>query len=81
MGPTGSGKSTVLNVINKEIKINNGTLIIDEHDVTNIKEKEIPYYRRKIGMIFQDYKLISDELKVEAKETLQLAHLYYRRKH
>ena len=60
MGPTGSGKSTVLNVINKKVKINQGTLIIDEQDVTEIKRREIPSYRRKIGMIFQDYKLILD---------------------
>ena len=60
MGPTGSGKSTVLNVINKKIKINSGSLIIDGKDVTKIKRRKIPYYRRKIGMIFQDYKLISD---------------------
>ncbi len=60
MGPTGSGKSTVLNVINKKIKINSGSLIIDSSDVTNMKRRKIPYYRRKIGMIFQDYKLIPD---------------------
>ena len=60
MGPTGSGKSTVLNVINKKIKINSGSLIIDGKDVTKIKRRKIPYYRRKIGMIFQDYKLIQD---------------------
>tara|TARA_X000001036_G_scaffold68429_2_gene59381 strand:- start:315 stop:965 length:651 start_codon:yes stop_codon:yes gene_type:complete len=60
MGPTGSGKSTVLNVINKKIKINSGSLIIDSSDVTNMKRRKVPYYRRKIGMIFQDYKLIPD---------------------
>jgi len=60
MGPTGSGKSTVLNVINKKNRINSGSLIIDEEDVTYLKRRKIPYYRRKIGMIFQDYKLISD---------------------
>ena len=60
MGPTGSGKSTVLNVINKKIKINTGSLIIDGKDVTKLKKRKIPYYRRKIGIIFQDYKLISD---------------------
>ena len=58
MGPTCSGKSTALNVINKNIKIDIGSLIVDEHDVTKIKKRQIPYYRRKIGMIFQDYKLI-----------------------
>ncbi len=60
MGPTGSGKSTVLNIINKKIKINSGSLIIDDKDVTHIKKRQVPFYRRKIGMIFQDYKLILD---------------------
>ena len=60
MGPTGSGKSTVLNVINKKMQIDSGSLIIDQKDVTKIKKRQIPYYRRKIGMIFQDYKLILD---------------------
>ena len=60
MGPTGSGKSTVLNVVNKKIKINTGTLIINGEDVTKLKKRHIPFYRRNIGMIFQDYKLILD---------------------
>jgi len=60
MGPTGSGKSTVLNIINKKMKVNSGTLIINNEDVTDIRKREIPYYRREIGMIFQDYKLIPD---------------------
>ena len=41
MGPTGSGKSTVLNIINKKIKINSGSLIINETDVTKIKKRKI----------------------------------------
>ena len=60
VGPTGSGKSTVLNVINKKMEVNKGSLIINKQDVTFIKKRQIPYYRRKIGMIFQDYKLILD---------------------
>ena len=60
MGPTGSGKSTVLNIINKKIHIDSGSLIINGENVSRIKNREIPYYRRKIGMIFQDYKLIPD---------------------
>ena len=46
MGPTGSGKSTVLNVINKKIKINSGSLIIDGKDVTKIKRRKILRYRK-----------------------------------
>ena len=60
MGPTGSGKSTALNVINKKNKIHSGTLIVNDQDVTNLKKHKIPYYRRNIGIVFQDYKLIPD---------------------
>ena len=60
MGPSGSGKSTVLNVINKKNKIDSGSLIIDKENVSKMTSRKIPYYRRKIGMIFQDYKLIQD---------------------
>ena len=58
MGPTGSGKSTALNVINKKNKIHSGTLIINDQDVTNLKKHKIPYYRRNIGIVFKEYKLI-----------------------
>ena len=48
MGPTGSGKSTVLNVINKKIKINSGSLIIDGKDVTKIKEEKFHIIEEKL---------------------------------
>ena len=60
MGPTGSGKSTVLRTIYKEINIEKGKIILDGEDITRIKKRQIPFLRRKIGMIFQDFKLIPD---------------------
>ena len=60
MGPTGSGKSTVLKCINKEINIESGRVLVNGEDITKIKSRHIPYFRRKIGMIFQDYKLLTD---------------------
>tara|TARA_B100000700_G_scaffold275524_1_gene321420 strand:+ start:633 stop:1283 length:651 start_codon:yes stop_codon:yes gene_type:complete len=60
MGPTGSGKSTVLRTIYKEINIDQGTIFLDNEDISNIKKRQIPFLRRKIGMIFQDFKLIHD---------------------
>ena len=60
MGPTGAGKSTVLRTIYKDIQINRGQIYIDDEDISKMKRNNIPYYRRKIGMIFQDYKLIPD---------------------
>ena len=60
MGPTGAGKSTVLKTIYKDILLNDGSLYIDGEDITYMRTRKIPYYRRKIGMIFQDFRLIGD---------------------
>ena len=60
MGPTGAGKSTVLRTIYKDILLNDGSLYIDGQDITDMRSRKIPYYRRKIGMIFQDFRLIED---------------------
>ena len=60
LGPPGSGKSTVLRTIYKEINIDKGKIMLDGEDISNIKQRNIPFLRRKIGMIFQDFKLIPD---------------------
>ena len=60
MGPTGAGKSTVLKTIYKDILLDDGSLYIDSQDITYMRTRKIPYYRRKIGMIFQDFRLIGD---------------------
>ena len=61
MGPTGAGKSTVLKTIYKDILLKDGSLYIDGQDITYMRTRKIPYYRRKIGMIFQDFQLIGDK--------------------
>ena len=60
MGPTGAGKSTVLKTIYKDIPISDGNLYINGEDVGNIRLRHVPLFRRKIGMVFQDYRLIPD---------------------
>ena len=60
MGPTGSGKSTLLKTIYKDININSGELYIDDQDISNLEKYKIPFLRRNIGMIFQDFKLLND---------------------
>ena len=60
MGPTGAGKSTVLKTIYKDIPISDGNLYINGEDVGNIRRRNVPRFRRKIGMVFQDYRLIPD---------------------
>jgi len=60
MGPTGAGKSTVLRIIYKDMPIVGGKLFINGEDIGSIRRRHIPRFRRKIGMVFQDYRLIND---------------------
>ena len=60
MGPTGAGKSTVLRTIYRDIPILEGNLYINGENIVSIKRRHIPKFRRKIGMVFQDYRLIED---------------------
>jgi cell division transport system ATP-binding protein len=59
-GKSGSGKSTLLKAIYGEIALKNGSLVIDDIDLFNIKKSNLRKLRRDIGIIFQDYKLIKD---------------------
>ena len=60
IGKTGSGKSSILKSMYSENKILNGEAKISNTDLRTISEKEIPFLRRKIGVIFQDFQLLKD---------------------
>jgi len=60
MGPTGAGKSTVLRTIYRDIPISAGSLFINGEDIGKVRRRHVPRFRRKIGMVFQDYRLIPD---------------------
>ncbi|MBT5856555.1 cell division ATP-binding protein FtsE [bacterium] len=59
IGPSGSGKSTLLKLIFMADFPSQGEIIIDRFILSRIQRSQIPFYRRNIGMIFQDYKLLS----------------------
>ncbi len=60
VGPSGSGKSTFLKLMIKEEELTSGKIILDGKDLTKMKAKEIPFLRRKIGFVFQDFRLLYD---------------------
>lgn len=58
IGSTGAGKTTVTRLILREELATKGSITVDGEDLSQIKKRQIPFYRRKIGMVFQDYKLL-----------------------
>lgn len=60
IGQTGSGKSSLLKVIYGDLQIPNGEGIACGFDLKKIKSKDIPYLRRKLGIVFQDFQLLTD---------------------
>ncbi|MCH3965873.1 MAG: cell division ATP-binding protein FtsE [Clostridium sp.] len=58
VGPSGAGKSTFVKMMLKEVEPTNGSILINENDITSLPRKKIPMYRRKIGVVFQDFRLI-----------------------
>ncbi len=59
-GPSGAGKSTILRLIYMDLFPEKGKVLIRDFDSTRIRDREIPFLRRKVGMIFQDYQLLKD---------------------
>ncbi|MBT3479525.1 MAG: ATP-binding cassette domain-containing protein [Candidatus Marinimicrobia bacterium] len=60
IGPTGSGKTTLLRLVYMDLIPQVGKIVIDKFKSNQIKSRKIPYLRRKIGMVFQDYHLLND---------------------
>lgn len=61
IGPSGAGKSTVEKLIWREETPTSGQVLVDGVDVTEIPKNQIPFLRRKIGVVFQDYRLLSQK--------------------
>jgi len=60
IGKTGSGKSSILKTIYAELPVKNGEARAVDFDLVKLRNKEIPFLRRKLGIIFQDFQLLTD---------------------
>lgn len=60
IGKTGSGKSSLLRVLYGDIMMHSGSGMVVGYNLTTLKKKEVPFLRRKIGIIFQDFQLLAD---------------------
>ncbi|MBQ7264905.1 MAG: cell division ATP-binding protein FtsE [Firmicutes bacterium] len=58
IGASGAGKSSFIRLLLKEIEADKGSIFIDGTDITQIKKNKIPFLRRKLGVVFQDFKLL-----------------------
>lgn len=58
VGATGSGKSTLLKLFYREVAPTEGTVIVDQQDVTALPRQQVPLLRRRVGVVFQDYRLL-----------------------
>ena len=60
VGDSGSGKSTLIRLILKELEPTSGKIIVNGQDLSRLKHRKIPMYRRGIGVVFQDFRLLKD---------------------
>lgn len=59
-GESGSGKSTLIKLLTKETDVTKGRILVDGKDLSKMKRREVPVYRRNLGIVFQDMKLLED---------------------
>ena len=60
VGDSGSGKSTLIKLLLRELLLTSGKIMVNDIDVASLRHKQIPKYRRKLGVVFQDFRLLKD---------------------
>lgn len=70
VGPSGSGKTTLINLILRQLVPDTGKIIFDKTDIASLSEKDLPLFRQKIGVVYQDFKVLPGRT---ARENLEVA--------
>ncbi len=83
VGTSGSGKSTLIKLLLREEDVSDGQIIIDGEDITKLKKNRIPFLRRKLGVVFQDFRLLPNKTVYDnvafAMQVLEVPHREIRR--
>lgn len=65
VGHSGAGKTTMTRVLLRQEKVSSGAIMVNGSDITRLSERDVPYYRRRLGMVFQDFRLFQDKTAYE----------------
>lgn len=61
VGPSGAGKSTFVKILTHELVPETGSVIVNNIKINKLKPSKVPYYRRSLGIVFQDFRLLSEK--------------------
>ena len=75
VGPSGAGKSTFIKMLFREVLPTSGNILLNDVDILKLTAKEVPYLRRQLGIIFQDYRLLPDRTVYDNVAVLDLVGL------
>ncbi len=61
VGSSGSGKSTLIKSMMKEVQLTSGDVVVNGYNISKIKKRDVPYFRRSMGVVFQDFRLLPNK--------------------